>query len=245
VLPPATTDARGGFEYVGVPRLANIYALAAHPATSGGWAVVTGRLRSAAERAQLVRQVVIKVKPLAPVTAVLVDAATGHPLPVPATLIAVADEGVRVGGDLVGRDTARGAVVNGAVAMQMAAGRNRLELAAPGYALAEESAELFVAPAGVRNLTCKAVRQRGFLVTFTTRHPDGFFGTKLQVRTADGQVRTAGGVLAIRPDGWWFAPVGDLGETVEMRVLRDGRDILPWTRISADPGPPPAAMRLD
>jgi hypothetical protein len=108
-------------------------------------------------------------------------------------------------------------------------------LQVPGYALLEESAEIYVAPDGIKSLTLKAARVRGFLVRFTTDHPDGFFGTKLQVRTANGTVLTAGGAMGIRADGWWFAPAGDLGDTVEMHILRGAQEVLPWVTLSADP----------
>lgn len=234
VLPAARTDARGTFEYYGVPRMSNIYAIADHQNTSTGWAVVTQRLRNAADRAQLLRQVTIKLRPLANTNITIVDGA-GQPLAVPGSLMAIADEGARVGSVLVGRDTATGALAEGRVTMRMAVGRNRLELQAPGYTLLEESAELYVPGDGVKALALKAARDKGFLVRFTTNHPDGFFGTKLQVRTANGAVLTAGGAMGIRADGWWFAPAGDLGDTVELHVLRGGMEVLPWVTLSADP----------
>jgi hypothetical protein len=243
VLPAAKTDARGTFEYFGIPRMSYIYAVADHPSTTSGWTPVTQRLK-AADKALLTRQVIIKLKSLVNVSGTLADAATGQPPITPAVLTAVGDDGVRLGSVTIGRDSTSASVPAGRLAMKMAVGRNRLELTAPGYTLAEESTELYVAPDGLRNLTLKAVRVKGFLVKFTTDHPDGFFGARLQVRTATGQVLTAGGAMAIRPDGWWFAPVGDLGDTVEMHVLRAGQEVLPWTTLSADPAKPPATIAV-
>lgn len=243
VLPPARSDARGMFEYQGLPRVSFIYAIAGHPATATGYAAVTQRLRNS-EKNQLTRQITIRLKPLAPVTLLIVDAATNQQLAVPGLLNAIADDGVRAGSVIVGRDSTTGAATNGRVNMKMATERNRLELLAPGYHLAEESATLFVPPDGVKNITLKAIRDKGYLVQFATANPDGFFGTKLQVRTANGQVLTAGGALGIRPDGWWFAPAADLGDSVELRVLRGAQEVLPWTPLSPDPNKPPVTLTV-
>jgi hypothetical protein len=139
--------------------------------------------------------------------------------------------------------TAGAADAAGRFALPMATGDNTLAVIAPGYHLVSDS-HLYVAGNGQAGVAVTVARTPGYLVRFTTRHPDGFFGATVQVRTAAGRILTARASLGIRSDGWWFAPVGDLGDRIELRVLRDGDEVVPWTALSSDPAQRPAAIEI-
>ncbi len=104
------------------------------------------------------------------------------------------------------------------------------------HAYSSEPQTWLAPPAGLPDAVLKVHRNPGFFVRLRPRdekYPLPFGRYEVHWRRADGVQEIK--EMQDEPGGhYWFRAAKNWGEALEMRILRDKAEIVPWTRIVAD-----------
>jgi hypothetical protein len=238
IRPPIVTKADGAFEFADVPADPRLFAVVSHLQLASGWLRLTdGDARTGATR--LLPVPTLALRPLVTVSGRLRDPITDEAPAAPLTVVATYDEGFNDGFVQVGRASmAVKTDANGGFSLTTAIGANVFSANGPGYREAKLLA-VGVPAGGLEGVSIPLARQRGILCTL---HADDLTGLTIQVRKPGSDVPRSAPL--IKPDGWWFCPLPDDWAGLELRLLRNGTEVLPWTAVPLDPAQWPVTMTV-
>jgi len=260
-LTPATTNANGEWEVTGIPPVFEMLATATHPQMSIGWAPIgerLGQLDDQARQPKTFGDVLIKLRPMTTITGRVVEEETGQ-MPVavlPGWNVArqartLYERGTQFGNEMLGRGWVEVPLQpDGQFSLPVAVGENSVSVEVPLYEAVEPRLNLNIGPEGQKELLLKVRKRPYFYVRLEAERPEEMKDLSISMRSekypadkypegvSTGQYR----------NGDWATPAGKWGETVEIRVRRgsgkDFKEIVPWTKITADPKNWPLVIRL-
>jgi hypothetical protein len=239
--PAVVTQEDGAYEFLDMAADSRLFATATHPQLASAWLRLTEPAPDGAPRPHPTKQTTLSLRPLVKVTGKLVDPITRQAPVAPLTILATYDEGYADGLVAVGRaGVAVKTDADGSFLLTTAIGGNTLFVTGPGYRGAARLLSVGVPAGGLEGVSIPLERERGVLCRFET--PE-LAGLTAQVRLP-GEEKALGRVPAIKADGWWFYPMPADWAVIEMRVLRHGMGVTPWSILPLDPGQWPIAVKV-
>ncbi len=241
-MAPAMTDIDGHFHFDAVPRVSALLAIVNHRRYATGWLKITPQVQNST--APIEQEPMIEINPLVVLSGKLLDVATKKALAVPMHLTADYQHGFDAPDWDVNQLQSEGIVnADGSFTLKVAAGLNTFVASLPGTGAGTSAiADPLTLPISPRNtgpVTLRMKRTPAYLVHFSSANPQQLAGLEVRLMLAGGEARTGTVVNA-----WWSWPAQFWGQTVKIRVLRQGKEVLHWTTLAANPKRWPLEIRI-
>lgn len=238
-LPPITTKADGAYAFSDVIADTRLFVVASHPQLASGWLRAT-EAGDTPDAIRLTPNTTLSLRPLTRVTGRLLDPITHQPPPAPLIVFATYDEGFSDGQVQVGRASmAVKMETDGSFALTTAIGGNTLTVIGPGYRAAARVLAVGVPATGLEGVDIPLARERGILCHFNAAD---LAGLVVQARKPGSDAPHA--TPPIKADGWGFYSVPTDWAGIELRVLRNGAEVVPWTVFMLGAGQWPVEVKV-
>jgi hypothetical protein len=250
---PVTTDANGNFAFADVPRAKPIFAIAQREDLVPGYEQieVMPAPDGAPRTTWTYATAEISMRAWAPVKGQFIEGETGQPPPpehfINPLLVAKYDEGYDDGSIAVGKGKVEAkADANGRFSFQTAVGHNHLLSFGSLYTPLERPLNIEVPAEGLSNLIIKMRKIPSYYVRFETADPKQLRRADLYFRKAPDAKPELKQNLTDQAVIRWAQGVKEWGESGEIAIIShpDGKMILDWTKVSADPKNWPLVMAI-
>ena len=183
---------------------------------------------------------ILPLKPVAPVTGRLIDQDTGQPPNVPQVLVMFIYGSPTPDAGMF--PSQRGIAVreDGTFAFRPAVGTNTVYVRGGTYEIAEPMT-VEMPPEGLGDLLIPARRRPGYLLRFEADDPARLRSARVEYRGRDGRVMQ-GSMLS--STGFWSRGAPRWGAELELRLMSKDEELLPWTKVTAQPGDDPQVIHI-